>query len=135
MPTPLEFLDVFRSTLRSAGITFAVTSGMACIRYVLQQTTKVSDWIVAAEDLPKLRGLLQQCERRMPPWVVQYRTIFGAPFAAEWLDGGWSTHIFIRTTGGGPDHHLDFFAVPRERPPGGMIRKTPTSLTVTLLPG
>lgn len=73
MQTPLEFLDVFRSTLRSAGITFAVTSGMACIRYGLQQTTKDSDWIVAAEDLPKLRGLLQQCERRMPPWVVQYR--------------------------------------------------------------
>jgi hypothetical protein len=112
MQTPLEFLDVFRSTLRSAGITFAVTSGMACIRYGLQQTTKDSDWIVAAEDLPKLRGLLQQCERRMPPWVVQYRTIFGAPFEAEWLDGGWSTHIFIRTTGGGPDHHLDFFCRP-----------------------
>lgn len=49
MQTPLEFLDVFRSTLRSAGITFAVTSGMACIRYGLQQTTKDSDWIVAAE--------------------------------------------------------------------------------------
>ena len=112
MQTPLEFLAVFRHELRAAGIPFAITSGMACIRYGLQQTTKDSDWIVAAAELLKLRGLFERCERRLPPWVVQYRSIFGAPFEAAWLDGGWSSHIFIRTMGGGPDHHLDFFCHP-----------------------
>ncbi|MFM9196345.1 MAG: hypothetical protein ACKOWG_11500 [Planctomycetia bacterium] len=85
---------------------------MACIRYGLQQTTKDSDWIVPAAELPKLRGLFERCERRLPPWVVQYRPIFGAPFEAGWLEGGWSSHIPIRTVGGGPDHHLDFFCRP-----------------------
>jgi hypothetical protein len=112
MQTPLEFLDLFRAELRAAGIRFAITSGMACIRYGLQQTTKDSDWIVSAAELRQLRGLLEQCEHRLPPWVVQYRPIFGAPFEAAWLKGGWSTHIFIRTVGGGPDHHLDFFCQP-----------------------
>lgn len=112
MQTPLEFLEVFRHEMRAAGIPFAITSGMACIRYGLQQTTKDSDWIVPAEELPRLRGLFEECERRLPPWVVQYRPIFGAPFEAGWLEGGWSSHIFIRTVGGGPDHHLDFFCRP-----------------------
>jgi hypothetical protein len=112
MQTPLEFLDLFRAELRAAGIRFAITSGMACIRYGLQQTTKDSDWIVSAAELRQLRGLLERCEHRLPPWVVQYRPIFGAPLEPAWLDGGWSTHIFIRTVGGGPDHHLDFFCRP-----------------------
>lgn len=60
METPLEFLNVFREELRSTGIPFAITSGMACIRYGLQQTTKDSDWIVAAAELPRLRGLAAQ---------------------------------------------------------------------------
>lgn len=112
MQTPLEFLDLFRAELRAAGIQFAITSGMACVRYGLQQTTKDSDWIVSAAELPQLIWLLERCEHRLPPWVVQYRLIFGAPFEAAWLKGGWSTHIFIRTVGGGPDHHLDFFCRP-----------------------
>jgi hypothetical protein len=116
MQTPLEFLADFRSMLRAAGIPFAITSGMACIRYGLQQTTKDSDWIVPVAELPRLRGLLEQCERRLPAWVVQYRPIFGAPFEPAWMAGGWSTHIFIRTTGGGPDHHLDFFCRPPRAP-------------------
>lgn len=40
MQTPLEFLHLFRTELRAAGIRFAITSGMACVRYGLQQTTK-----------------------------------------------------------------------------------------------
>ncbi|MEX0689015.1 MAG: hypothetical protein WD072_10150 [Pirellulales bacterium] len=42
MQTPLEFLAVFRHELRAAGIPFAITSGMACIRYGLQQTTTMN---------------------------------------------------------------------------------------------
>lgn len=108
---------------------------MACIRYGLQQTTKDSDWIVAAVELVKLRGLFERCERRLPPWVVQYRPIFGAPFEAAWLDGGWSSRIFIRTMGGGPDHHRDFFCHPREPLRGGMILKNQTLPIATRSPG
>jgi len=90
MQSPLEFLDHFRADLRAAGIRFAITSGMACVRYGLQQTTKDSDWILPPEQVDALRGLLVRRERSMPPWVVRYRSIFGAPLDAAWIapDGG-----------------------------------------------
>lgn len=53
MQTPLDFLNMFRIELRASGIRFAITSGMACVHYGLQQTTK--DSCVAAArryDLP-----------------------------------------------------------------------------------
>jgi hypothetical protein len=46
MQTPLDFLNTFRVEMRASGIRFAITSGMACVHYGLQQTTKYSDWIV-----------------------------------------------------------------------------------------
>ena len=41
---PLDFLRIFAGQLRQAGIPFAITSGMACVHYGLQQNTKDSDW-------------------------------------------------------------------------------------------
>ena len=40
MQTPLDFLNTLRIDLRASGIRFAITSGMACVHYGLQQTTK-----------------------------------------------------------------------------------------------
>jgi hypothetical protein len=51
MLSVFEFLDEFSGRLRGAGVRFAITSGMACVRYGLQQTTKDSDWIVEPYDL------------------------------------------------------------------------------------
>ena len=112
MQSPLEFLDHLRADLRAAGIRFAITSGMACVRLGLQQTTKYSDWILPPEEVDALRGLLVRRERSMPPWVMRYRSIFGAPLDAAWIAGGWTTHLAIRVGGDDQSHHLDFFGRP-----------------------
>ena len=39
MSAPLDFLRIFAGQLRQAGIHFAITSGMACVHYGLQQNT------------------------------------------------------------------------------------------------
>jgi len=44
MYSVFDFLSEFRTLLRGAGIRFAITSGMAYVRYGLQQLTKDSDW-------------------------------------------------------------------------------------------
>lgn len=88
MSAPLDFLEIFAGHLRAAGIRFAITSGMACVHYGLQQTTKDSDWIIAPEDLSKLRDLLTRLEQAHPPWRVSYRQIFGAPLDARFMASG-----------------------------------------------
>lgn len=78
MQTPLDFLNTFRVELRAAGIRFAITSGMACVHYGLQQTTKDSNWIVPPAQVENVRGLFVRHEAALPPWAVRYRSIFGA---------------------------------------------------------
>ncbi len=112
MQTPLDFLNTLRIDLRASGIRFAITSGMACVHYGLQQTTKDSDWIVPPDQAEGVRSLFIRHEASLPPWVVRYRSIFGAPLEAEWFAGGWTSHLSVRTEGGGPDHHVDFFGRP-----------------------
>lgn len=112
MQSPLEFLDAFRGDLRAAGLRFAITSGMACVRYGLQQTTKDSDWILPPDQADSLRAMFACRESALPAWTIRYRSIFGAPLEAEWLAGGWTSHLAIRTEAGGADHHLDFFGRP-----------------------
>jgi hypothetical protein len=112
MITPLEFLYHFRDLLRERGIRFAITSGMACVYYGLQQNTKDSDWIIEPADLPKLRALLLEHERRVPPWRISYRHIFGAPLVEEYLASGWTSHLAIWPSAGGPEEHVDWFGRP-----------------------
>src|SRR5437868_14995920 len=95
MSAPLDFLRIFAGELRGAGIRFAITSGMACVHYGLQQTTKDSDWIIAPEDLGKLRDLLLRLEEKPAPWRVSYRPIFGAPLATDYLRHGWTSHLLV----------------------------------------
>jgi len=95
MSAPLDFLKIFAGQLRGAGIPFAITSGMACVHYGLQQNTKDSDWIIPADALERLRGLLAKLEGELPPWRVSYRQIFGAPLEAEFMRHGWTSHLSI----------------------------------------
>jgi hypothetical protein len=114
--TPLEFLYHFRDLLRESGVRFAITSGMACVYYGLQQNTKDSDWIIDPADLPKLLALLERHERRVPPWRISYRQIFGAPLLTEYLGAGWTSHLAIQPGAGGPQERVDFFGkAPRVR--------------------
>ncbi len=116
MSSPLDFLRRFAAELRSAGIRFAITSGMACVHYGLQQTTKDSDWIIAPEDLAKLRALLADLETATPAWRITYREICGAPLAYEFMAHGWTSHLRI-TEPDGAIQKVDFFGnAPRVRP-------------------
>jgi len=83
---PLDFLKIFAGQLRQAGISFAITSGMAFVHYGLQQTTEDSDWIIPAEDLARLRELFARLESSLPPWRISYRQICGAPLETEFME-------------------------------------------------
>ncbi|MDA1278095.1 MAG: hypothetical protein O2960_29210 [Verrucomicrobia bacterium] len=116
MSAPLDFLKTFADQLRQGGIRFAITSGMACVHYGLQQTTKDSDWIIAPDDLGKLRDLLVRLEQAAPPWRVSYRQIFGAPLDVEFMAHGWTSHLLL-TDPEGVEHKVDLFGkAPRVRP-------------------
>jgi hypothetical protein len=112
MSAPLDFLKIFADRLREAGLRFAITSGMACVHYGLQQTTKDSDWILAPEQMDQFRKLLESLEQEMPPWRVSYRPIFGAPLETEYMRNGWTSHISIWDRADSPEHHVDLFAKP-----------------------
>jgi hypothetical protein len=112
MSAPLDFLKIFAGQLRGAGIPFAITSGMACVHYGLQQNTKDSDWIIPADALERLRGLLAKLEGELPPWRVSYRQIFGAPLEAEFMRHGWTSHLSIWDNAASVEHKVDIFSKP-----------------------
>jgi len=112
MAQPLGFVEHFRDLLRARGIRSAITSGMACVRFGIQQTTKDSDWIVEPAHLGALRQLLAEQQEKLPPWRVGYRTIFAAPLDVEWMRHGWTSHVAVQEEALGAEHHLDFFARP-----------------------
>ena len=117
MSAPLDFLKIFMGKLREADIPFALTSGMACVHYGLQQNTKDSDWIIPAEALERLRELLTKLEGELPPWRISYRHIFGAPLDAEYMQHGWTSHLSIWDGAASVEHKVDLFSKPpRVRP-------------------
>lgn len=108
----LAHLEEFSRLFTRAGVRFAITGGMACVRYGLQQTTKDSDWIVAPETLGAVCGVLKELESRAPPAEVSYRSVFGAPLDPRWHRGGWTSHLAVRLDPAGLPLHLDFFGSP-----------------------
>lgn len=110
MSSPLRFYRIFRSLLVENGIRAVLTSGMACVEYGLQQTTKDTDWIVEISDFPRLVDLL--CTKDQEGWKVRHRELFGAPMLEPYMDGGWTCHLAIHDEPGSPEHHLDFFGRP-----------------------
>jgi hypothetical protein len=112
MSAPLDFLKIFAGQLRENGISFAITSGMACVRYGLQQITKDSDWIIPGEDLACLRGLFTRLEGELPPWRISYRQICGAPLEEEFMSHGWTSHLLVWDSAGSMEHKVDIFSKP-----------------------
>ncbi len=110
MSAPLDFLRILAERLRLAGIRFAITSGMACVHYGLQQTTKDSDWVILPEDFIRFRELLADLERE-PRWRVSYRPIFGAPLESSFMMHGWTSHLLI-TEPDGSEQKVDLFGKP-----------------------
>jgi len=109
--TPLNFLAWLRAELRRAGIRFLLTSGQACVFYGIQQTTKDSDWIVALDDIEKLRGLLAGWDRA-GACRAEYRSICGAPLDRTYLGYGWTSHLTVVEQATGTEHHVDIFGKP-----------------------
>jgi hypothetical protein len=117
MSAPLDFVRIFAAHLRQADIGCAITSGMACVHYGLQQITKDTDWIIPADDLAKLRELFARLQGALPPWRVSYRQICGAPLEAEFMANGWTSHLSIWDSAGSVEHKVDLFSKPpRVRP-------------------
>lgn len=109
MSAPLAFLEGLTARLTAAEVSFAVTSGMACVYYGLQQTTKDVDLIVAVEEVDALRGALEATQRELPPWTVRYRPVFLAPLEATYLAHGWTAHLALLTGPDTPEQLLDVF--------------------------
>jgi len=107
MVSPLKFLSDFRQRLHAAGIRFALTSGQACVHFGIQQTTKDSDWIIAPEDIGRLRDLLVQMDLS-EDYKVVWRPICGAPCQEVFLGNGWTSHLAVIDKDSN-EHHLDFF--------------------------
>lgn len=114
MSSPLQFYRTFRALLDEHGIRHALTSGMACVEYGIQQTTKDTDWIVDPGQLAELIALLARLEPALTGrnWRIAYRPLFGAPLLREYLAAGWTSHLAIHDGPSSPEHHLDFFGQP-----------------------
>lgn len=114
MNGPIEFYRAFQSLLRGRAIEGVLTSGMACVEYGLQQNTKDTDWIVAPAVIERLVSLFGELERGISGanWRVSYRGLFGAPLEAEYLAGGWTSHIVAFDQPESAERHLDFFGRP-----------------------
>ena len=114
MSGDLEFYCIFRDAMTDAGISFALTSGMACVEYGIQQNTKDTDWLIAPDSVELLREMLCRFERGLSGrnWRIGYRGLFGAPLDRDYLANGWTSHLAIWDTPDSVEHHLDFFVQP-----------------------
>jgi hypothetical protein len=112
MSTPLEFLKTLTARMTEAGLDFAVTSGMACVFYGLQQTTRDVDLVVPPRELTRLLDFFARLERELPPWRISYRVIFGAPLAEDYMAHGWTSHFSLWDRAGSPEQRLDIFSKP-----------------------
>ncbi|MDX2225997.1 MAG: hypothetical protein SFY92_02690 [Verrucomicrobiae bacterium] len=114
MTTPLQFYRLFRDLLREQGVRALLTSGMACVEYGIQETTKDTDWIIHPDDFEKLVSLLCRQEKGLSGanWRISYRGIFGAPLDREYHLGGWTSHLIIQDVPSSEEQRLDFFGQP-----------------------
>jgi len=112
--SPLQFYRTFRTLMQEHGIRHVLTSGMACVEYGIQQTTKDTDWIVHPGNLSKLIDMLQELEGGLTGrnWRIAYRPLFGAPLVEPYLASGWTSHLLIQDDATSSEHHLDFFGKP-----------------------
>ncbi len=112
MATPIDFLNSLTARLTDVRIPFVVTSGMACVFYGIQQTTKDVDVILPEPSMSGFLNLLQGLEHEMPPWRVSYRPVCGAPLDRSFMEHGWTSHLALWDGPTSPEHHLDVFSKP-----------------------
>src|SRR5262249_55708386 len=110
--SPLWFMNAMTERLSAAGIPFAVTSGMACVFFGIQQTTKDVDIVLPDPDMTRFLDLLSGLEHEVPPWRIAYRPVFAAPLPRDYMEHGWTSHLVLRDEPSAGEHHLDVFCKP-----------------------
>ena len=94
---------------REAGVTCAITSGMACVHYGVAQTTKDCDLLCEPQSADKFLNIIAESELKGAK--PAYRGNLSPPMDHRWLRGGWTSHFFWEL----PDEdgaYLDVFGVP-----------------------
>lgn len=109
-----RFYESLVESVRSLGATCAITSGMACVRYNVAQSTKDCDVLCAAESAELFLNLLAKTE--FEGAACSYRGHLTPPLDARWMRGGWTSHFEWKSEDGFA--HLDVFGVaPRASSP------------------
>jgi hypothetical protein len=89
----------------------ALTGGQACIQYKLSQFSKDSDWIVDTNKTEKIINILS--ELKSPHKTKgKYNTAAGAPLHPQWVNHGWSSHIYYPDLQKKPGARIDIFGNP-----------------------
>ncbi|MCW5557641.1 MAG: hypothetical protein KIT22_07405 [Verrucomicrobiae bacterium] len=132
MSSPLQFYRSFKALLREHGIRAVLTSGMACVEYGIQQTTKDTDWIVEPADLHALADLFERQEAKHG-WRISYRPLFGAPLTEAYLGHGWTSHFAVHDAPDSPEHHLDLFGQPPRVPLAEALADAPEGIASRLV--
>lgn len=103
-----RFYEALVLRAREAGVTCAITSGMACVAHGVAQTTKDCDLLCAPDAAERFLKLLTNT--RFGNVLPQYRGHITPPLDARWLVGGWTSHFVWKSAD--RDAYLDVFGVP-----------------------
>jgi hypothetical protein len=109
-----RFYEDLVSTVRANGGVCAITSGMACVKYGVAESTKDCDVLCSVDSAADLLDVL--AKTTFAGAGCGYRGHLTAPLDARWQRGGWTAHFqwkneFIPA-------HLDVFGVaPRASSP------------------
>lgn len=109
-----QFYEGLISTVRARGGLCAITSGMACVKYGVAQSTKDCDVLCADASVPLLLEILTKTA--FSTVACSYRGHITPPLDPRWLRGGWTSHF--KWDGAEATAHLDVFGVaPRASTP------------------
>lgn len=109
-----RFYEDLVTAVRSDGAVCAITSGMACVRYNVAQSTKDCDVLCATESAELFLNRLAQTV--FEGASCSYRGHLTPPLDARWMRVGWTSHFEWKWDSGFA--HLDVFGVaPRASSP------------------
>jgi len=102
-----RFYESIVQEVQDRGGICAITSGMACVKYGVAQSTKDCDVLCGLQDSQTLLGVLK--ETLFGDVSCSYRGNLTPPLDDRWLRGGWTAHFQWKAEGTQPQ--LDIFGV------------------------
>ncbi|MFM9196254.1 MAG: hypothetical protein ACKOWG_11035, partial [Planctomycetia bacterium] len=110
------------------------TSVMAGVEDGRPQNTNATAGIVAPALIETRVARFGDLERGVSGgnWRISYRGLFGAPLDADYLAGGWTSHVAAFDEPESVERHLDFFG----RPPrvAAVMAATPEEMELVGMP-